>query len=64
MPGKANVLADFNSRVPISDFGGLADDDAFDIARHIPPTSAIYTALQEWRAQYDARLKAKRCPAC
>ncbi len=46
--GKANVLADYNSRVPISTMGGVTGDDAFDIAQLVPPTSSVFAALEEW----------------
>ena len=64
MPGKANILADHASRVPIGDIAGLLDEQAFDLSESIPPTSYIYAALEEWRNQYDSRLEAKRCPVC
>ncbi len=62
--GKANIIADFASRMPIGEFAGLVDDDAFDISKDVPPTLHIYTALESWREEYDKRMDAKRCPVC
>ena len=64
VPGKANIVADHASRVPIGDLSGLLDEAAFDLAETIPPTSHIYSALEDWREHYDRQLEAKRCPVC
>ena len=47
--GKANVLADFKSRMPLKQLKGMIDSDAFDLSREVPATSAIYTAYDEWK---------------
>ena len=39
--GKANVLADFKSRMPLKQLKGMIDSDAFDLSREVPATSAI-----------------------
>ena len=39
--GKANVLADFKSRMPLKQLKGMIDDDAFDLSREVPSTNAI-----------------------
>lgn len=62
--GKANVLADYNSRLPVAELAGMVDEEAFDLSEHIPPTGLILTALEEWRADFDRRLAARRCPVC
>ena len=46
--GKANVLADHVSRVPVRDVIGLADEVAFDLSDMQLPTSGMYTALEEY----------------
>ena len=51
--GKANVLADFVSRVPLQRLAGLLDEAAFDLSREIPPTSAVFAALKEWREDFN-----------
>lgn len=57
--GKANTLADFNSRMPVGDLRGLVDEEAFDLSEVIPPTTMIYTALDEWREDYNKRISAR-----
>lgn len=47
--GKANVLADFKSRMPLKQIKGLIDSDAFDLTREVPPTNAVYSAYDEWK---------------
>ena len=47
--GKANILADFCSRMPVEGLAGLIDEEAFDLSNEIPPTSFVCTALKEWR---------------
>ena len=39
--GKANVLADHVSRVPVQDVVGLADEAAFDLSDMELPTSGM-----------------------
>ena len=51
--GKANVLADFVSRMPLQRLEGLLDEVAFDRSREIPPTSAVFAALEEWREDFN-----------
>ena len=53
---------------------GLYDEAAFDLSAEILPTSYIlsssmvaeglFTALEEWREEYDAQLAARKCPSC
>lgn len=62
--GKANVLADFASRVPLQEWYGLLDQDAFDLTTHIPPTSLVLTAFEEWKREADRKLASKRCESC
>ena len=62
--GKANILADFASRVPIQEWFGLLDDAAFDLTSHIPPTSLVCTAFEEWKREADRKLASKRCKIC
>lgn len=62
--GKANVLADFASRVPLAEWYGLLDHDAFDLTTHIPPTSLTLSAFEEWKREADRKLDLKRCEAC
>ena len=62
--GKANVLADHVSRVPVQDVVGLADEAAFDLSDMELPTSGMYTALEEYRAEYNEQLAARACPVC
>ena len=47
--GKANVLADFVSHVLLQRLEGLLDEAAFYLLHKIPPTSAAFAALEEWR---------------
>ena len=42
--GRANVLADYLSRVPIQEVVGLYDLSAFDLTSEIPPTYLTLTA--------------------
>ena len=51
--GKVNVLADFVSRVLLQRLEGLLDEAAFDLSREIPPTSAVFAALEEWRKDFN-----------
>ena len=51
--GKANVLADFVSCVPLQRLADLLDEAAFDLSREIPPTSAVFAALEEWREDFN-----------
>ena len=51
--GKANVLADFVSRMPLQRLEGLLDEAAFDLLREIPPMSAVFAALEEWRKDFN-----------
>ena len=51
--GKANVLADHVSRVPVQNAVGLADEAAFDLSDMELPTSGMYTALEEYWAEYN-----------
>ena len=64
MEGEANILADHISRVPVKDVVGLADESAFDLSDVELPTSGMYTALEEYRAEYNDQLAAHACPAC
>ena len=43
--GKANVVADFVSRVLLQHLAGLLDDAPFDLSRKIPPMSAVFATL-------------------
>ena len=45
--GKANVLADFVSRVPLQCLEGLLDEAAFALSCEIPPISAVFATLEE-----------------
>ena len=55
--GKANVAADFKSRMPLKQLKRMIDDEAFDMSREVLPTSSatygqwnyIYTAYDEWK---------------
>lgn len=47
--GKANVLADFASRMPLREWVGLLDEAAFDLSSEIPSTNLVLTAYQEWK---------------
>ena len=51
--GKANVLADFVSHVPLQRLKGLLDEAVFDLSRKIPPTSAVFAALEEWCEDFN-----------
>ena len=51
--GKANVLANFVSRVPLQRLEGLLDEAAFDLSCKIPPTSAVFATLEEWREDFN-----------
>ena len=62
--GRANVLADFVSRVPLQRLAGLLDAAAFDLSREIPPTASVFAALEEWREDFNRRLNEKKCPVC
>ena len=51
--GKANVLADFVSRMPLQRLAGLLDKAAFNLLHEIPPMSAVLTTLEEWREDFN-----------
>ena len=57
--GRANVLADYLSRVPIQEVVSLYDSSVFDLTSEIPPTYLTLTALEEWHADFDRRLEAR-----
>ena len=57
--GRANILADYLSRVPIQEVVGLYDSSAFDLTSEIPPTYLTLTALEEWCADFDRRLEVR-----
>jgi len=54
--GKANVLADCASRMPLREWLGLMDEAAFDLASVIPPTNLVMVAYEEWKAEFDRKL--------
>ena len=62
--GKANVLADFASRVPISNVAGLYDDAAFDCSADVLPTNTVFAALEEYHDEYNRELASRKCPRC
>ena len=62
--GKANVLADYASRVPLMEWFGLLDEAAFDLTSHIPPTTLTLTAFEEWKWKADRKLDSQKCEAC
>ena len=51
--GKANVLADFVSCMPLQCLTGQLDEAAFNLLREIPPTSAVFAALEEWHKDFN-----------
>ena len=57
--GRANILADYLSRVPIQEVVGLYDSCAFDLTSEIPPTYLTLTALEEWHADFDRQLEVR-----
>ena len=62
--GKANVLAEFKSRMPLKQLKGMIDSDAFDLSREVPATNAIYTAYDEWKQDFNRKLASKKCKEC
>lgn len=62
--GKANVLADANSRMPLREWVGLLGDAAFDLSSQIPPTGLILAAYEEWKAEWDRRMVNRQCEVC
>jgi len=59
--GKANVLADFNSRLPLKKWMGLLDEAAFDLWAEIPPTGLILAAYEEWKRDWDKKMVNRPC---
>ena len=57
--GRANVLADYLSRVPIQEVVGLYDSSAFDLTSEITTTYLTLIALEEWHADFNRRLEAR-----
>ena len=57
--GRANILADYLSRVPIQEVVGLYDSSAFDLNSEITTTYLTLIALEEWRADFNRRLEAR-----
>jgi hypothetical protein len=57
--GKANVLADCASRMPLREWVGLLDEAAFDLTAEIPATNLVMTAYEEWKVEADKRMLAK-----
>ncbi len=47
--------------MPVETFVGLVNEAAFDLSEEIPPTGAVYAALEEWRAEYNKELALKEC---
>ena len=64
MAGKANVLADANSRMPLREWIGLLDEAAFDLSAEIPPTGLILAAYEEWKHDWDRRMVNRQCQLC
>ena len=62
--GKANILADCASRMPLEEWLGLMIDAAFDLASVIPPTNLVMVAYEEWKAEYDRKMHLKKCKVC
>ena len=62
--GKANVLADCASRMPLQEWAGLLDDAAFDLTADIPATNAVFAAYEEWKQEKDRQMLAKKCEVC
>ena len=51
--GKAHVLADFVSHMPLQHLTGLLDKAAFNLSSEMPPTSAVFAALEEWCKDFN-----------
>ena len=64
MAGKANVLADANSRMPLRESIGLLDEAALDLSAEIPPTGLILAAYEEWKQDWDRRMVNRQCQIC
>ena len=62
--GKANVLVDYISRVPVQDVVGLADEVVFDLNNMELPRSGMYTTLEEYQAKYNEQLAARAFLVC
>ena len=50
---KVSVLADFANQVPLQRLTGLLDEVAFNISHEIPPMSAVFATLEEWRKDFN-----------
>ena len=62
--GKANVVADYASRMPLRQLAGLLDKAAFDLTAEVPATNMVLAAYDEWKAEKDRDLVNRKCEAC
>lgn len=62
--GKANVVADYASRMPLRQWAGLLDEAAFDLTAEVPATNMVLAAYDEWKAEKDRDLVNRKCEAC
>ena len=62
--GKANVIADCASRMPLREWIGLLDEAAFNLTAEIPATNMILAAYDEWKAAKDRDVMSHLCEAC